>query len=110
MSELIDLENQALQLRTEGKYAESAELLHKALELDPNFVRAHAALAVVYYKLGDAEKSCFHGEKTIELEPNDPFNYTALSVTYQRAWTLTQDPKYIQLAEETKARGDMIPR
>ena len=108
MSEKIDLENESLQLRSEGKYGESAEKLLKAIEIDPGFVRAHAALAVVYYKMGDAEKSCYHAEKTVELEPNEVFNYTALSVTYQRAWTLTQDQKYIQLAEETKAKADLL--
>lgn len=108
MSDKIELENQALQLRGEGKYEEAAAKLHEALDIDPDFVRAHSALAVVYFKLGDAEKSCFHGEKAVELEPNEVFNYTALSVTYQRAWTLTQDQKYIQLAEETKAKADML--
>lgn len=108
MSDIVELENEALKLRGEGKYKESAEKLEQALEIDPNFVRAHSALAVVYFKLGDAEKSCYHGEKAVELEPGDVFNYTALSVTYQRAWTLTQDQKYIQLAEETKAKGDML--
>ncbi|MEC9093063.1 MAG: tetratricopeptide repeat protein [Planctomycetota bacterium] len=102
------MENEALQLRVEGKYNESAEKLLQAIDIDPDFVRAHAALAVVYYKLGDAEKACYHGEKAVELEPTDVFNYTALSVTYQRAWTLTQDQKYIQLAEETKAKADLL--
>lgn len=108
MSDVIQLENEALQLRGEGKYEEAAAKLHEALDLDPQFVRAHSALAVIYFKMGDAEKSCFHGEKAVELEPDVAFNYTALSVTYQRAWTLTQDQKYIQLAEDTKARGDML--
>ncbi|MDG2468289.1 MAG: tetratricopeptide repeat protein [Pirellulaceae bacterium] len=108
MSEKIELENEAETLRVDGKYQDAADKLNKALEIDPDFVRAHLALAVVYFRLKDADKSCYHGKKAVELEPDDVFNYTALSVTYQRAWQLTQDNKYIQLAEETKAKSDSM--
>ncbi len=108
MSEKIDLENEAEKLRVAGNYEEAAEKLHKALEIDPDFARAHLALAVTYFRLKDAEKMCHHGERAIEIEPDDAFNYTALSVTYQRAWQLTNDQKYIQLAEDTKAKADSM--
>ena len=44
-------------------------------------------------------------EKAVELEPGDPFNYSALSVTCQRAFEGTKDPIYIQKAEDAMARS-----
>jgi len=103
--ELLDLENEAERLRGEQKYEEAADKLNQILARDPNFVRAHLALAVVYHLSEDYEKSVAHGEKAVELEPEDPFNQVALSVTYQRAFEGTRDPIYIQRAEEAKARA-----
>ena len=103
--EILALENQAEQLRAEKKYPEAASKLCEALEKDPDFVRAHLALAVVYCNMEDFEKSVAHGEKAVELEPTDPFNHVALSVTYQRAFEGTRDPEYIQRAEASKARA-----
>lgn len=108
MAEPIELETEAGRLRTEGKHAEAVEKLEEALAIDPGFVRAHLALAVTYHQMKEYEKSVEHGEKACEVEPNDPFNFTALSVTYQRAFAGTNDPKFIQLAEEAKAKADMM--
>ena len=41
----------------------------------PGSVRAQSA---------DAEKAVYHAKKVVELEPDDTFSYTALSVIYQR--------------------------
>ncbi len=102
---VLALENEAEKLRGEKKYDEAIAKLREALEIDPNFVRGHLALAVLYHYTKDYDASCRHGEKACELEPNDPFNFVALSVTYQRAFEGTRDPIYIQKAEMAKARG-----
>ena len=103
--QLLELENQADQLRNEGKYQEAIEKLKAALEIDENFVRGHLGLSVLYHHAQDYEKSCYHGEKAVEIEPNDTFNLSALSVTYQRAFEGTRDPIFIQKAEESMARS-----
>lgn len=108
MSDPIQLETEAGKLRSEGKYQEAADKLHEAITADADFVRGHLALAVTYHMIGDYAKSIEHGEKACELEPNDPFNFTALSVTYRRAFAGTNDPKYIQLAEDAKAKADTM--
>jgi hypothetical protein len=59
-------------------------------------------------KLGRHEEAIEHARQVCELEPNDPFSYTALSVTYQRAYAGTGNHAYIQLAEEAMARSHMI--
>ena len=109
MSEIIELENQAEALREEGKYQEAIAKLLELLEKDPKFVRAHLGLSVLYHLTGDYEKSVQHGEKANELEPNDPFNIAALSVTYQRALAATGDMRYKEKAEEMLFRNHGTP-
>ena len=97
--ELLALENEAEQLKADGKFNEAIEKLHEALAIDENFVRAHLAISVLFHKIDDFEKSVAHAETAYKLEPDDPFNAAALSVTYQRAFEGTRDPVYIQKAE-----------
>ena len=103
--QLLDLEKQADDLRNEGKYDEAIAKLKEALEIDDKFVRGHLGLSVLYHHAQDYERSCFHGERAVEIEPDDTFNLSALSVTYQRAFEGTRDPMYIQKAEEAMARS-----
>jgi len=46
-----------------------------------------------------------HSERACELEPEEVFNFTALSVTFQRAFEATQDRTFIYKAEEAKAKA-----
>ena len=107
MTEILKIEREADALREAKKFQEAVDKLKTLLELDEDFVRAHLALAILYSELGDAETSVKHGEKAVQLEPEDPFNRTALSITYQKAFELTRDPNYIQLAETAKERSHM---
>ena len=97
--ELLALENEAEQLKVDGKYNEAIEKLTQALASDENFVRGHLAISVLYHKIEDYEKSVAHAETAYKLEPDDPFNAAALSVTYQRAFEGTRDENYIRKAE-----------
>ena len=97
--EILALETEAENLKNEGKNEEAIAKVLEALALDKTFVRGHLALSVLYHKTENHEKSVEHGEKAYQLEPDDPFNAAALSVTYQRAFEGTRDPIYIQKAE-----------
>ena len=58
--------------------------------------------------IGKVEKhdlAVTHAEKAVEVEPQDTFNWTALSTTYQRAFEATRDRQYIFRAEDAKARA-----
>ena len=96
--ELLALEKEADQLKIEDKNEEAIAKLNEALAIDPNFVRAHLALAVLFHKTGEHAKSVEHAETAFKLEPDD-FNAAALSVTYQRAFEATRDPIYIEKAK-----------
>jgi tetratricopeptide (TPR) repeat protein len=108
MAEVDELYAQGEKLKDEGKYEESVAKFLAVLQLDQRMALAHFALAVVYGKLGQHEQAVQHGARGCELEPDDPFSYTALSVTYQRAFAGTRDQRYIQLAEEAMGRAHML--
>lgn len=87
------------------EYQPAIEGLLGIVKQDDSFVLGHLALARVYTKTGQHTEAIEHGKKACELEPTDAFNYTALSVTYQRAWAGTQEQEYIQLAEDAMAKA-----
>ena len=105
MADAHALYSEAEKLKDEGKLDEAARKFEELLAIDKDFALAHFALAVVYGKLGDHDKAVKHGELAAELDPDDPFSYTALSVTYQRAFAGTQNRDFIRLAEEAMARA-----
>src|SRR5690242_8880345 len=101
MSTNEELYNQAEQLKDAGKLAEAAELLETLCAQDPAYALAHSALAVLYGRLGKHDEAIRHGLKVCELEPNEPFSFTAMSVTFQRAGKIPE-------AEDAMARARML--
>lgn len=89
------------QLKEEGKLEEATGALERAIAQDAGFTLAHSALAVVYGKLGRHDDAIRHGLKVCELEPDDPFSFTAMSVTYQRAGKIPE-------AEDAMARARVL--
>jgi Flp pilus assembly protein TadD len=108
MSDRVKLYDEADTLKAEGKLDEAAAKLEEALALDENYALAHSALAVVLQRLGRHEEAIQHAQRVTELEPSDPFSFTALSVTYQRAFAGTNQMGYIRLAEEAMERSRQL--
>jgi Flp pilus assembly protein TadD len=108
MATVDELYAQGEKLKDAGQYEEAVAKFQEALQQDDTFALAHFALAVVCGKLGQHETAVQHAERGCELDPHDPFSYTALSVTYQRAFAGTRDHRYIRLAEEAMMRGQML--
>ena len=108
MAELNELYNEGEKLKDAGDYEGSIAKFCEILEQDEAHGLAHFALAVSYGKVGKHEDAVKHGERAAELEPNDPFSFTALSVTYQRAYAGTQNMEFIPKAEEAMARAHML--
>lgn len=108
MADITTVYDEAEKLKDNGQFEEAVDKLQECLSIDPSHVLSHLALAVVLGKLNQHEKACEHGEKACELEPADAFNFTALSVTYQRAWAGTQQQAFITKAEDAMARAHAL--
>ena len=108
MADAVALYDQADKLKDEGKLDEAAAKLNDSLAADPNYALAHAALAVVLQKLGRHDEAVQHAQKVCQLEPNDPFSFTALSVTYQRAFAGTNTMQFIRMAEDAMEKSRML--
>ena len=108
MSDVNEMYNAAERLKDQGKFQEAIDQLEALLATEPRHVLTHLALAVLYGKVGRHEDAVAHGQKACEIDPSDAFNFTAMSVTYQRAWAGTQNSQYIQLAEEAMARAHAL--
>lgn len=101
MPTIDEMYDEADRLKVSGNYADAAAKLQEIVAQDPAYSLAHSALAVVLGKLGRHEEAIQHGLKVTELEPNDAFSFTALSVTYVRAGRIME-------AEDAKARAAML--
>lgn len=108
MADPAKLYDEADQLKNDGDLDGAAAKLAEALEIEDTYALGHSAMAVVQQKRGEHEKAIEHAKRVTELEPGDAFSFTALSVTYQRAWQGTQNNDYIQLAEDAMAKSRMV--
>ncbi len=79
-----ELYDQAVDLRDGGDKPAAIVKLEEAIAFDPNFTIGHGMLAKLYVDLAESDKAIMHAKKVVELEPDDTFSYTALSVIYQR--------------------------
>jgi Flp pilus assembly protein TadD len=79
-----ELYDQAADLRDQGNKEAAVAKLEEAVALDPGFAVGHGMLAKLYADLANADEAIAHALKVAELEPDDAFSFTALSVIYQR--------------------------
>lgn len=112
MASIYEQYDAAEKLKDEGKFEEASTKLAEILETDESFVLAHLALAVVNGKLGKHAEAVAHAQRACELEPDDPFQFTALSVTCQRASqavdNAADNQRFIQMAEDAMAKAHML--
>jgi Flp pilus assembly protein TadD len=79
-----ELYDQAVDLRDKADKPAAIAKLEEAVALDPGFAIGHGMLAKLYADIAEIEKAIAHAKRVVELEPDDTFSYTALSVIYQR--------------------------
>ncbi|MGH7128528.1 MAG: tetratricopeptide repeat protein [Planctomycetaceae bacterium] len=84
MSTPDQLYDEAHALKEQGDLEAAVAKLQEVLAIDERHVLTHAALAVHLQRLGRFEDAINHARRVTELEPNDPFSFTQLSVIYQR--------------------------
>ena len=69
----------AIALKEAGDSEHAMEQLEKLCEDFPDYALPHAALSMLYCRFGAFEDSLKHATRVCELEPQDPFSFTALS-------------------------------
>jgi Flp pilus assembly protein TadD len=84
MSTPYELYDQAIELRDKADKAGAVAKLMEAVTVDPKFAIGHGLLAKLYVDLADLDKAIDHAKAVVEIEPDDVFSYTALSIIYQR--------------------------
>jgi predicted Zn-dependent protease len=105
---IIDRYNEAEQLKNSSKPEEAEKILLEILQSEPTHVLSHLTLARIYTGLDRHDEAVTHAERACELEPTESFNFTLLSVTYQRAYAGTGDHRFIRMAEDAMARSRML--
>jgi len=96
-----ELYDEAAALKEAGDLEAAAAKLEEIIKIDEGHLLAHSALAVYLQKLGRNDEAIAHALKVVELEPTDAFNFTQLSVIYQRCGKIPE-------AEEAMARAHQI--
>ena len=84
-----------------GDLAGAVSMLEAVIATDPDFALAHSALAAWCTRLERHHDAVRHARRVVELEPKDPFSYTALSVACMRAGLIPE-------AEDALARSRML--
>ena len=85
-------------LKNAGDLAAAVQALGEVVADEPDFALAHSALAAWCTRLERHEEAVKHARRVCELEPKDPFSYTALSVACMRGGLIAE-------AEDALARS-----
>lgn len=91
----------AEKLKDEGNLDEAVAALDAVVGKHPDFALAHSALSAWCTRLQRHEKAVEHARRVCELQPNDPFSFTALSVACMRAGMIAE-------AEDALGRSRMM--
>lgn len=88
-------------LKNAGDLPGAVAALEAVVAVDPEYALAHSALAAWCTRLERHEEAIRHARRVCELEPADPFSFTALSVACMRGGRIAE-------AEEALARSRML--
>lgn len=88
-------------LKNGGQLAEAVALLEGVIADHPDFALAYSALAAWCTRLERHDDAVRHARRVCELEPKDPFSFTALSVACMRGGRIAE-------AEDALARSRML--
>ena len=88
-------------LKNAGNLADAVTLLEGLVADHPDYALAHSALAAWCTRLDRHDDAVRHARRVCELEPKDPFSYTALSVACMRGGRIAE-------AEDALARSRML--
>lgn len=99
MPSAMDHYMKGLELFGQNKHVEAIEEYRRALELEPDRLDALLALATAQMNAGQLDEAIASGKRLVELDSEDPFAHTTLSMIYQRKGMIDEAEK-----EQAKAR------
>ena len=104
-----------LKLFGEQKHAEAIAAYEKALALAPDWTDALHGLAMACMHAGSLDRAIEVGLRICELDAEDPFAHTSLSMFYQRKGAVAEQAgnadearAMIELAEKEGAKARML--
>jgi tetratricopeptide (TPR) repeat protein len=101
MPDRLEHYKQALELFGQNKFPESIEAYRAALKETPDWCDGLHGLAMAQMHAGLLDEAIATGLRIVELDPNDAFAHTSLSMFYQRK-------NMIDEAEQEAAKARMI--
>ena len=96
-----ELYDQALTHFGNNELEEAVTVFNALLEQYPDYVDGHIGLGHAYERMSRYDDAIEAIKKAIEIDPNDPLNYTSLSMCYQRKGM-------IQEAEDAMAKSHQL--
>jgi DNA-binding winged helix-turn-helix (wHTH) protein/TolB-like protein/Tfp pilus assembly protein PilF len=100
--------NAGLVLLVAGRQEKAADILSKALEIDPNFPRAHFRLGNVYEQRGMPDKAIAEFEEAVRLSGDDSYYEGALGHAYALAGNAKQARKILAVLKR-RSRTQYVP-
>ena len=91
----------AEQIKASGDLAGAVAAMQQLVADHPDYPLAHSALAAWCTRLERHDEAVRHARRVCEVEPGDPFSFTALSVACQRAGRIAE-------AEDALARSRLL--
>ena len=91
----------AEKLKDDGDLAGAVTAMEALVADEPDYALAYSALGAWCTRLERHTEAVQHARRACELEPNDPFSYTALSVACMRAGMIPE-------AEDALARSRVL--
>jgi Flp pilus assembly protein TadD len=88
-----------LALFGKNQHGDAVAAYQEALAISPDWTEAMHGLAMAYMHLGNLDEAIRIGQRIVELDPDDAFAHTSLSMFYQRKGMIPEAE-----AEGAKAR------
>ncbi|MEZ6130886.1 MAG: hypothetical protein R3C59_19625 [Planctomycetaceae bacterium] len=95
------LYDEAVKLKDAGDLEGAVSALMKILEIDNDHLHTNMALGVYLQRLGRPDDAIRYATRVTEIQPDDPFSYTQLSVIFQRCGKIPE-------AEDAMARAHVL--
>lgn len=102
MPEKEAMYDDAIALQQQGDLDGAIDKLHQLVDEHPDYPLAHAALATFHSQKENFDEAVEHSRKVCELEPEDPFSFTAMSLICQKAGRISDAEQALMQAQQAE--------